>query len=290
MNVRPDVERRISTWLDAEIETRASDRLIDAARDRIALTSQRRRWLVRAWVDGPAIAVPRTVLAAGFTMAVISATLLLVPRALPGFGGGPPGDSTARPTASSSMPSPRALTPGTHTTQQFGRQIRFTVPTGWTVFADTATGLRLDGLEPPAHLDVCLDPQASDPLQNVPVDGVGRTSDELIRHLLGRFDYRILRGPIDIEIDGLTGASLELQGLGADAPEVALLASQDAPSACALSLYGTESIRIGFVDLPDGTTLAFMASSFDGPAARDAGWRVVESFRINQTPTTPSPS
>jgi hypothetical protein len=117
---------------------------------------------------------------------------------------------------------------------------------------------------------------------------VGRSADALIEHLASRSDYRIVTGPIDMEIDGLQGAYLDIEGLPA-ARELNLLASGDSGPLCRGNLFGTEWLRIGFLDLPDGNTISISVRTFLGSDVIARGWQLVTSFEVDES-TWPSPT
>jgi hypothetical protein len=77
MSSRPDSDRSIAAWLEAEAPDRAPDRLLAASRDRLRTTNQRRAWWP-AWriagANGPAILLGAS--AAVLIVAVVGFNLL----------------------------------------------------------------------------------------------------------------------------------------------------------------------------------------------------------------------
>jgi hypothetical protein len=278
MNAEFETRRRIETWLDDEVDVRASEDLLDAARRRLAGTRQRRRWLATLRADGHASAIVRLVGAgAGVAATIVLAAVLVAPATRPGVRD----EVTPTPESTNASASPGS--------QSYRPRITYTVSGGQPIHVDAPLSgpWALEAFVPDATIDVCAGPIASEPTQNVPAPGVGRSTDALIEHLVGRSDYEIITGPIDVEIDGVQGAYLDIEGLPG-APASILFASRDGEPFCRRNLVGMQRLRLGFLDLPDGPTISIGVRTFSGPDVIAKAWQVVDSFKVDRTPQ-PSP-
>jgi hypothetical protein len=273
MNTEIETRRSIETWLADEIDVPTTEDVLDAARRRVAATRQRRRWLATLRVDRQAFAMVRLVGAgAGVAATIVLAAMLVAPGSRPAATDEV--TPTPEPTKASAAPGSQAYRP----------RITYMTPTGRRITVDGPLSGRLESgaLVPDASFDVCVGPIASEPTRNVPAPGVGRSADALIEHLARRSDYRIVTGPIDMEIDGLQGAYLDIEGLPATR-DLNLLANGDGGPLCRGNLFGTERLRLGFLDLPDGTAMSIGVRTFSGLDVIARGWQVVDSFKIDRT-------
>ena len=132
------VDRSITAWLVAEAPDRAPQRLLDASRDQLRTTSQRRA-LWPAWRIPPMNAYAKLAIATAAVMVVAVLGFNLLPRG--GTIGGPPPSDAVSP---SPLPSPTLLTrtmtgplaAGRYTTDPtdtaFPVAATFTLPDGWS--------------------------------------------------------------------------------------------------------------------------------------------------------------
>ena len=139
MNAGPDVERRISAWLDEEVPTRAPDRVLATAFERSRRTHQRRFGAVwRTWT------LPSNtwrLAAAAVVAVIIFAAGAIFLGGLSGGGVGGPG-ATPTPTpypfaTDAVLPSP-SIPPltETFTSNLHGYSVKY--PAGWTATQSTA--------------------------------------------------------------------------------------------------------------------------------------------------------
>lgn len=252
---------------------------------RSRLTRQRRGFALPTWT------VPSGVQAAAAVVFVVvfgitAISLGTSPR--PGGGGLLDRSTPTLPPSPGAQPTPTSssdglLALGTYTTTGFKPSITYTVPAGWRLGSDSETfGFRLDASVISGSVEACWQPQASAPDANSPAPGVDGSSDALIEHLRSRSDIDVVGEPVVLEIDGLTGAYLDIQGLSDGAPEVVLLADEQFPSTCARNLYGPERLRVGFLNLPDGTTLSVVVGTFAGEAVIEVGSDIIATFKIER--------
>ncbi len=137
MSTHHDIDRSIAAWLAGQVPERASERLLEASRDQIRITRQRR-------VPWPAWRTPHMNTYA--KLAIAAAAVLVVAivgiNLLPGSGssvGGPAAPASPTPTATP-QPSPAdifpqgALAAGRHAAEVSGVGLSFDLPTeGWQV-------------------------------------------------------------------------------------------------------------------------------------------------------------
>src|SRR5262245_6429177 len=287
MNAQPDLDRRISGWLEDAIAARASDQFVERTRHRITTTRQRRVFLPGAVRRDPVMNItPRLVAAAAVLLAIGGlSTAILLSR--PSEGGSAP---SASPSSSSiASPSPSAaisagglLPPGTYTTAGFRPRITYTVPAGWILKGDSEQGgFGLDSSVVSGSVGACLNPVADRPLENAPQPGVGGSAAELSEWFASRTDYTVMGEPVAFTIDGLDGLYVDIKGVGEGGPELALTASTGTPSDCGINFYASERKRMGFLDLPDGRTLMVWVGEFgDSENIIQAGSDIVTSFKI----------
>ena len=286
MSVRRDLDRRISRWLEEEIETPASHALLDSTRRELLAARQRRGLALPTWTVPSGVQAAAVVVVVVVVFGVTALSLGTGPG--PGVGGSHDRVTPTLPPSPSAQPTPTSssdglLAPGTYTTTGFKPSITYTVPAGWRLGSDSQlVGFRLDASVVSGSVEACWQPHASAPDANSPAPGVGTSSDALVEQLRSRSDIDVLGESVDLEIDGLTGAYLDIQGLSDSAAEVFLLAHELFPSTCARNLYGPERVRMGFLDLPDGTSLAIVVGSFAGEAMIEAGSDIVTTFKIER--------
>jgi hypothetical protein len=141
---RPDIDRSISAWLEDQASDRAPDTLLEASRERIHATRQRRAW-VPAWRIPPMNVYAKFAIAAAAVLVIAVAGLNLLPRSGGIVGSGPAVTPSPSPTPSPiASPSPApALNGSPYQSLQAGATYRqaeaaftkvpftFTVPDGW---------------------------------------------------------------------------------------------------------------------------------------------------------------
>jgi hypothetical protein len=118
MTTRHELDRSISTWLQAEAPDRAPDDVLEASRERLRHTRQRRAWMP-AWRYSPLNNLAKAAVAAAVVLVVGFAGYQLLPRT-----GGVGGQPTVAPS-----PTPSLLARGT-----------FTALDGWADVEIDATG------------------------------------------------------------------------------------------------------------------------------------------------------
>jgi hypothetical protein len=240
MTTRQELDRSISAWLDAEAPRRAPDDVLEASRDRIRNTRQRRLWWpARRPSDMNNFAKALFATAAVVAIAVVAINLL------PGGGSGsvqptPSISPTVPPTPSMSpTPEPTASLV-THAFTPFGpggfddkdpraASITFTfdAPASWKPYGlggsdagpDEALGVWIDGNGPPdgatlafypgsgLFSDPCLTEEEADAQADVPV---GPTVDDLVTALVDHPSLDVT-SPVDVTLAGYSGKYLDLQ-------------------------------------------------------------------------------
>jgi hypothetical protein len=240
MTTRQELDRSISAWLEAEAPRRAPDDVLEASRDRIRNTRQRRFWWpARRSFDMNNFAKVLFATAAVVAVAVVAINLL------PGTGSGTgsvPASPSMSPTQEPSMsptPEPTASLV-THALTPFGpggfddqdpraASITFTfdAPAGWEPFGlagsdpgpGEALGVWIDtnGAPDGATLafyrgsglfsDPCLTEEEADAEADVPV---GPTVDDLVTALVDHPSLDVT-SPGDVTLAGYSGKYLDLQ-------------------------------------------------------------------------------
>ena len=192
----------------------------------------------------------------------------------PRFGVGPPAPS---PTASSSpvAPSSTALTvlePGLHSTT-FDPPFTFVAPVGWSLKENSPDGVSISPAAfPSSEILVCKDPLPGDSTGNL-VPGVGTSAHDFAVWMATRPELGVFGPPEAINIGGLDGYWLDLQGL-ADGVEVNAVGSG---TSCGIQLYPEQRIRVAFLDAPESMVMILIWDTV-GTAVIDEGTPIVESF------------
>jgi hypothetical protein len=291
MTARPDLDRRISGWLEEEADARAGDRFLEATRHRISRTRQRRVFALGGFGrDETMTFTPRVVAAAAALVAVTAlATALLMRGAPSDVGVIPSASPTAVPPSASPLGSAAAgdglLAAGTYTTTGFEPAITYTVPAGWRLVSDLPTlGLVLEASVTAGGIGACANPVASVADDNVADPEVGSSPQELAEWLAQRTDLEVVAQPSEFELDGLPGWTVDVRGLGDAAPgrDVVLFASTTVPSTCARNLSPAERLRFGFVELADSSTLMLAVGAFGSDALIEAGTEIVLGMKVEQ--------
>jgi hypothetical protein len=193
MSTRPDLDRSITEWLVAEVPDRAPERLLEASRERVRITRQRRAW----W---PAWRVPPM----NNTVRIIAASAAVVVLGLIGYqllfdsnvGGPPPAPSETPESSPSSTPEPTPSEPIVLVPEMGGLfagqylitdvapfTITITIPSGWESLGVPAQ-VWGPGADRPTVGYFTLEGIFTDPCD--PTQGfrtVGPTVDELVQAL-----------------------------------------------------------------------------------------------------------
>jgi hypothetical protein len=232
MTTRRDVDRSISAWLVAEAPDRAPDDVLEASRDRIRTTRQRRAWWP-AWRSSEMSNFAKVLVATAAVVAVAVVGINLLPGGQTGAGGLPPPASPSTPPPSpppspSPTPEPTASLV-THTLTPFGpggfddenpraASITFTfdAPASWQKFEEI--GVWIDGNGPPDGADLmffrggglfsdpCLTAEEAEAAADVPV---GPTVDDLVTALVDHPSLDVT-SPVDVTLAGFSGKYLDL--------------------------------------------------------------------------------
>jgi hypothetical protein len=238
MSTRPDLDRSITEWLGAEASDRAPERLLEASRERIRSTAQRRAW----W---PAWRVPsmNNTVRLIAVVAVVAIVAVIGYQFLFGSGVGDPGPSpspspSVEPSAAPSESSPAAGEPinftdleGEGTALEPGEYlidyaapvatVTFTVPdepyVGWPSAWQKAlfdwgpwhqsNYARLGAVE---VVNLFVDP--CNPALGLRDPAVGPSVDDLIT-ALGEVPGLQHSAPVESTVGGLTGQYMELTGV-----------------------------------------------------------------------------
>jgi hypothetical protein len=225
MTTRKELDRSISAWLEAEAPRRAPDDVLEASRDRIRNTRQRRSWWpARRSSDMNNFAKALVATAAVVVVAVVAINLL--PGTRSGTGSVPASLSTS-PTQEPSMsptPEPTAslvahtLTPCC--LEDNPRAASMTVvlmaPPSWEVWAEEGVWPVGQGNDPPDGAYVGFNPGGnvfSEPCltdENAPADvPVGPTVDDLVQALVDHPSLDVTAA-VDVTLAGYSGTYLDL--------------------------------------------------------------------------------
>jgi hypothetical protein len=232
MSVRSDPDHAIAEWLRAEATSGAPDRLVEATRERLQSTNQRRAWWParRLTTMNNSTRLALTATAAVAMVAVIG--VMFWPRSggVAGPGSTPSAIITRSPSqsvvpAASPSATPQRLgngflEPGTVFAPGLGQDMAtsatFTVPAGWTGYAGSCL-LSPKGTEAPTGTGMCFLKVTtglfSDPCQGTagPADvPVGPTVNDLAVALGAQKSYTSTK-PTDVTLGGYSGKFMELQ-------------------------------------------------------------------------------
>jgi hypothetical protein len=242
MTTRKEFDRSISAWLEAEAPSRTPDDVLEASRDRIRNTRQRRSW----W-PARRISDMNDFAKVLFATAAVVAVAMVAINVLPGGGSGT-GGVRASPSMNPTVPPSPSMDPTpeptaslvTHALTPFGpggfddqdpraASITFTfdAPAGWEPFGlggsdpgpGEALGVWIDTNGPPGGAtlafyrgsglfsDPCLTEEEADAEADVPV---GPTVDDLVTALVDHpsLDVTSLG---DVTLAGYSGKYLDLQ-------------------------------------------------------------------------------
>ena len=225
MTTHNERDRAISAWLAAEAPHRAPDDVLEASRDRIRSTRQRRPW----WPAWRLMDMNN-----GLRIAIAAAAVLVVAvigyQLLPGNTGSVGAQPTATPQATATpeptevplMPEEGPLEAGTYR-MDTGPTFVLTVPAGWV---STGSGVRkhLEGPNEVAlHVwstdiqvfaDACQSEGTEEP--------VGPTAADLLAALRAQENSEI-SNPVDATVGGLTGMRLAISApAGLDVSECSI--------------------------------------------------------------------
>lgn len=278
MNARPDLDRRITAWLEELAPERASDRLIESSRERLDTTTQRRVFgaLARRSPNMNSLAA-RMAAAAAVVLAVGIAAWTLLPGS-----SGPGGPAMPSPTPTP-LPSGALLAPGTYTTTLFKPAITFTVPEGWRLAWDSPAELRLVPSVVNGDISACVGPLAmrADGSGRAPV---GTTSGQLIAWLADQTAILTVDlAPASISVAGLSGMQVTVKGH--DELGESQLFTHDAGGTCAVNLYGAEWTRFIVLDVPGpAETLLINVRTFGDSSQEETlmerGSEIVATFKV----------
>lgn len=232
MSTSNDPRQSIAAWLEAEAPDGAPARLIEASRERIRTTPQRRAWWP-AWRFAPMNNALR--IAAVAVVVVVVAFIGI--RLLPDSGTGGPASPTPTPTATAtpistpmSFPTLEGqLEAGTYVTNPFYEDpepyrsigFTFTVPLGWrSVLADAVVlgPVRQESDNPPDGLAILfanvVDGLFSDPCNADYSNGatdvaVGSTVDDLASAFAAQTAYDSTT-PTEVTLSGYSGKKMDL--------------------------------------------------------------------------------
>jgi hypothetical protein len=217
MSTRPDLDRSISEWLVAEVPDRAPERLLEASRERIRNTSQRRAWWP-AW-RSPTMNKFVTI---GLAAAAVVVLAVVAYQFLGSGGvGNPPSDPSTSSEPSRLAPTPLIpgsgmLEPGEYLVADVDPfTITVTIPSGWESLAIPAQ-VWGPGDNRPAVGYATVDglfANACDPSQGY-LD-VGPTVADFLQ-ALRETPGLYLAQTGGVEISGYEGTRVELTGAGID--------------------------------------------------------------------------
>jgi hypothetical protein len=307
----------------ADGSTRAPERLMLAVTDRIERQGQRPGWLVRRSVaPSPPWIRPALVLAAILIVALLGATLFIAsPRPVPG-----PMPLPTAPPAPRATPPPipliqgdGELSPGRYLVRSNAGPSTFVVPAGWQIATMGMLDYSLAPMDakPDDSLRVFFDMHISKKdagCTEAPEPGIQPTVDAIVTDLVN--DERIVvTTPIDVEIGGLKGKSLDVRiaptttttcpFMTDGSPTVPLLVDDadyvttaPGPEITNGPFWGVDTddrLRLVLLDRPGtGGNVAFIVNSADGTTFDELAARsmpIIDSFTFDTGPIeTPLPA
>jgi hypothetical protein len=240
MTTRKELDRSISAWLEAEAPHRAHDDVLEASRDRIRSTRQRRSWWP-AWRPSDVNNFAKVLFATAAVVAVAVVAINLRAGDGSGTGGVPPSPSMSPTQEPSPSPTPEpSASLVTHILTPFGpggfddsdpraasMTFTFDAPASWEPFGlggsdpgpGEGLGVWIDGNGPPDGADLsfyrgaalfsdpCLTEQEADAEGDVPV---GPTVDDLVTALVDHPSLDVA-SPVDVTLAGYSGKYVDLQ-------------------------------------------------------------------------------
>jgi hypothetical protein len=193
---------------------------------------------------------------------------------------GPPASATAS-----------ALQAGSHASRNFGPQVSYTVPAGWSVPVDNSTFFQLiPGGSEVVGIHLFRDPMAAsqDPAcPDTPEPGVGTTALELAAWIRGLPGLTVSQPKI-VTVGGLRGTEIEMQivagwtascSFANGSPTVPLFIGSKQEYRWVIA--GSERLRLDLLDVPGGGTVVVDIDAFDGSLYDDlltAATPIVNSF------------
>jgi len=289
MSTDRDTARIVRAWLDEGV-TQLPDRVLDDVLDRLHGTRQRGRWL--PWRLSRMLATASVSLGAAAVVIALAVALGWLPSVEIRIGVHP----TPEPTPASFTSG--ELEPGAYLVHAVsGLSIEVTVPQGWTGYQGWGLwGPRTEF--PPDGMGLGfwqVGNLYADPLEPDLVDPpIGPTVDDLVDGLVAQRGHTT-SPPVDVTIDGYSGAMVELkipeepffEECFAGGTTYRLWNDTGGGYRC---LQGPGQIeRIWVLDV-DGTRLVIDAHHFPGTPAQDLAAldAVIASIRINE-PESPAP-
>lgn len=210
MTTRNELDRSISAWLVAEAPDRAPDDVLDASREQIRNTRQRRAWLP-ARRSSPMNNPVRIAIAAAAVLVVALIGYQLLPSNTSGPGGRPTATpaATPEPTGVPRLPAAGPVEAGTYRIES-GPTFLITVPAGWD---STGLGVRKHDQEPnelafdvwSSEVQVFADACQSEGTEKP----IGPTAADLLAALRAQGNSQ-LADPEDITVGGLPGMRLNV--------------------------------------------------------------------------------
>jgi hypothetical protein len=227
MTTRRDIDRSISAWLIAEAPDRAPDDVLEASRDRIRTTRQRRAWWP-AWRSSDMNNLAKALVATAAVVAVAAVGINLLPGSQTGPGASPSASASASPLPSPSPTPDPTLSSVAHELRPFSESddprtaamtFAFTAPRTWDAFGQG--GVWPAGKEnvPPDGAFVGFYPGGglfSDPCRTEAPEAepdadipVGPTVDDLVTALVDHPSLDVT-DPVDVTLAGYSGTYLDL--------------------------------------------------------------------------------
>ena len=317
MNDRPDLEAHLSRFLVEAAPPRAPERLVEAARERVAGTRQNRRAGLFAGRLWSAVLTPVGAVAAVILVVVVGAALASFNGFGPSIGSASPSPTPS--TSPSPTPSPTpypcetgpgtclgTLAPGTYDSRSFLPAVRYTVTDGWANSADNVGQLDLryaaggeygypDGITFHDGISIFRRPIAESMTTKEPLDGVGATANDLAQWLVGHENLNATV-PTPVTVGGASGYRMTLsvptgarttpdQCTDHGVPRcVSLFLSADPEATYGFGLVGPETVVVHLLDTPSGDTVMVVIDDVDGvdqPGLEAAATPVVDSLEFS---------